>query len=253
MSTRNEGTCRCTARLCNCMLQRCARGRWEGNCGSMDAIPATPDRESSNERGRRRDALLCWLLERHPATAGMLVGIGLFRTVTRSRKRLRRLVGKKCLRVLGTVSLGSGRPEHVYGRGRGIKSDNLLHDVQLSRVCFKLQVQEIRRGKEVDSYLRPDAELFIGGRRFLLEYDAGTIGYRELIEKRFRKYLACDDLVLWVCPTAARMEGLRRRAELIRGIALFTTLEQVLANPHGPIWVDFDGGRAALPAHVPFK
>lgn len=179
----------------------------------------------------------------------MLTEVGFFRSKTRASKRLRRLVEKKHLHITGSVCLKNGRPEYVYcRRSLHVKADNLLHEVQLSRICFRIHADEVRRGPaEVDRYLLPDAELRINGRRFLLEFDAGTMGLDAIITTRFAKYRSCDDLVLWVCATQARMERLRRHAESIRSIALFTTLELVLRAPHAPLWMDFDGERAALP------
>ncbi len=196
---------------------------------------------------RKRDAAVLWLLSRHPATASMLVGIGLFPNRKKANRRLRRLAERGKLRLLGTASLKEGRPEHVYGRGYW-NTSNLTHEVLLTKVCLRIDASEVRRGRgEVDATLRPDAELLINGRRFFLELDCGTMGYAEVVQKRFTRYQATDDLVLWVCPTASRMEGLRQRATMIRSIALFTTLDQLLASPHGPIWIDCDGVRASLP------
>jgi hypothetical protein len=144
--------------------------------------------------------------------------------------------------------LKDGRPEHVYCRNQWVKVDNVLHELQISRLCFKTDADEIRRGPaEVDAAIRPDAELLINGQRYFLEFDRGTMSYKAVIETRFSQYRACPDFVLWVCATEARMEELRRQAESLRGTALFTTLNLALRNPHAAIWTDFDGERAALP------
>lgn len=203
---------------------------------------------SSNAFARQRDATILWLLEHHPATAGMLAGIGLFSNRRKAGKRLCRLRQRKQVRILGTVSLKGGHPEQVYCRGRWWKADNLLHEVQLTRVCLKIEADEIRRGQgDTDPFLRPDAELYINGQRFLLEMDCGTMSYGEIVRKRFAKYRACPDFVLWICPSERRRDGLRRHADLIRGTGLFTTLDAALANPHASIWMDVDGEKAALP------
>ncbi len=208
----------------------------------------TGQQESSNAFARRREAQILWLLERHPVTAEMLVAIRLFGTKARASKRLKRLVEKKQVRLAGTVAFKDGRPEHVYCRCRWVKTDNLLHEVLISQVCFRTHADQVRRGpQEVDRMLRPDAELLIVGRRCLLELDLGTMSYEAVVTTRFAKYRSCPDLVLWVCPTSARMEGLRSRAADIRGTALFTTLELALRDPHGAIWRDCDGQTAALP------
>lgn len=207
--------------------------------------PTSP--KVSNAVARKRDAAVLWLLARHPATASMLAKIGLFPNRKKASKRLHRLAARRKLRLLGTVSLRNGRPEHVYGRGYW-NTTNLTHEVLLTQVCLKIDADEVRRGHgEVDATLRPDAELHIGGQRFYLELDCGTMGYEDVGRKRFTKYRSVDDLVLWVCPTEARREGLRCRAEMIRGTALFTTLDQALTNPHGPVWSDCDGVTASLP------
>jgi hypothetical protein len=214
---------------------------------AIDATSARP--MSNNEAARQRDAGLFWLLERHPATANMLTAIGLFPSKRKARKRLYRLVQRKQLRLLGTVTLTTGRPEHVYGRGRW-KTDNLLHEVQLTRVCLKTHAGDIQRGPgQVDDYLRPDAELLIGGERYYLEMDCGTMSSREVVQSRFSRYQSSQHLVLWVCQSERRMQALRREASVIRDVALFTTLDLALRDPHAPIWIDADGGRAALPRH----
>jgi predicted transcriptional regulator len=204
--------------------------------------------KSSNAFARERDQQLAWLLERHPVTCDMLVEAGFFRTKQRARKRLRRLVERRQLRLVGTVALKDGRPQHVYSRGRSVKTDNLVHEVLITQLCFKVHADEVRRGAaDVDRYLCPDAELFIDGQRFLLECDRSTLSYETVVRTRFAKYRSCTDFVLWVCTTQARMEGLRRRAVELRHTALFTTLELALRDPHAAIWLDADGQQAALP------
>jgi hypothetical protein len=213
----------------------------------MAGTPPHGRPQTSNARARQRDALLLWLLLRHPATAGMLAEIGIFPSRKKATRRLRKLQRRRLVRCLGSVALKDGRPEHVYARGRW-KSDNLLHEVQLTRVCLKLDADELRRGVgQVDPTLRPDAELRINGDRYLLEMDLGTMSYPDIVRKRFIRYRECSDLVLWVSPTEHRMEGLRRHADMLRAIALFTTLERAVGDPHGAIWTDVDGRRAALP------
>src|SRR5438105_3102808 len=121
--------------------------------------------KSSNALARERDHRILWLLEHHPATAGMLVEIGYFASRKRALRRLHRLVMKKRLKIAGTVLLSNGRPEQVYCRGKqAVKPDNVLHEVQVSRVCFKIHADGVRRGAgNVDGFLLPDAELWING------------------------------------------------------------------------------------------
>src|SRR5947209_1277565 len=93
-----DARCRSTLAACRQHLSG------EDGC-TMAATLGTNGRESSNTFARRRDTLILWLLKSHPATAGMLVEIGLFRSRARASKRLHRLIVKKRLRVAGTVAL----------------------------------------------------------------------------------------------------------------------------------------------------
>jgi hypothetical protein len=214
----------------------------------MEGTSSSPRPANSNAIARARDSQIRSLLEAHPATALMLVEAGFFPSVTRARKRLRRLVQKKELRIAGTVSLKDGRPQHVYCRCRWLKVDNLVHEIQVSRICFKMHADEVHRGpREVDSFLRPDAELVIRGRRYLLEFDNGTMSYQALVLRRFEKYRFSQNPVLWVCVTPFRAEGLRTRGGVIGEIGLFTTLDLVVQNPHGAIWRTVEGRLVALP------
>jgi len=182
----------------------------------------------------------------HPVTAAMLVSLSWFPSKNKALKRLRRLVGRRRIRLVGTVCHKIGRPEHVYCRWRP-KPDQLLHEIELTDLCFRIDAEKILRGPHAtDEQVRPDAEVWINGRLYYLELDRGTMGYAQ-IERRFRKYEDCSHLSLWVCATEERMEGLRRRAEKVRHTALFTMFAEALASPHGQIWRDYNGDTAALP------
>jgi len=207
---------------------------------------ACPSATQSTSFSRERDARIRWLLGMHPVTAATLVSIGWFPTRNKALKRLRRLVQRKRVRLVGTICRKAGRPEHVYCRFRP-KADSLLHEVELTELCLRLDAAKILRGPEVtDARLRPDAEVWINGRLYYLELDRGTMGYAQ-IARRFRLYEECAHFVLWVCSSPQRVEGFRRRATAIRHTALFTTLASALTAPHGPIWQDVGGHIASLP------
>lgn len=205
-----------------------------------------PSPRESLTFARLRDERVCFLLGEHPATAAMLVSLGWFPTKNKALRRLRRLVQRKRVRLVGTVCRKPGRAEHVYCRYRP-KTDSLLHEVELTALCLRLHAAKIIRGPQaVDPLLRPDAEIWINGSHYLIELDRGTMGYKQ-IERRFKMYEGSEDLVLWVCSAPQRVEGFRERAERLRSVALFTTLAEALATPHGDIWRDYAGNRAALP------
>ena len=195
---------------------------------------------------RARDERIVWLLTMHPVTAAMLVAIELFPTRAKALKRLRRLAAKGRIRFAGTVCRKLGHPEHVFCRWRP-KEDNLIHEVELTELCFRLDAERILRGPHTtDDRIRPDAEAWINGQLYYLELDRGSMGYAQM-ERRFRLYEDFPHFVLWTCPTAERRDGLRGRAERLRHCALFTTLPEALADPHVSIWIDVGGERVALP------
>jgi hypothetical protein len=195
---------------------------------------------------RAHDARLCWLVENNPVAAAMLVRLGWFPNNDNAVRLLRRLVTRKRIRLVGTVCRRSGRPEGVYCHYRP-KADQLLHEVELTELCLRLGARCNLCGPHVrDQRMRPDAEVRIGGTVYYLELDRGTMSGAQ-IARRFRKYEWCKQLVLRVCPTAARREVLRRQADRLRHAALFTTFAEALASPHEAAWQDYTGDRAALP------
>lgn len=204
-----------------------------------------------NRFARVRDAKVLWLLGSHPMTAAHLVRVGLFPTAKKARRRLRRLAERHRVKLAGTVHRHPGRPEHVFCRWRP-SPQTLRHEVELTDVCLRLHVGRIARGPgATDPHLLPDAELWVNGQRLLLEHDRGTTAVSRLARDRFAKYQACPDLSLWVCPTPARRDALRAAAQALRGTALFCTLPDLLADPHGSVWLDVTGGPAALPRERP--
>jgi hypothetical protein len=209
--------------------------------------PTRNDVRLSLAFSRERDGRIGWLLDTHPVTAAMLVRIGWFPSRNKALKRLNRLVRRKRIRLVGTVCGRVGRPENVYARWTP-KVDQLLHEVQLTELCLRMDAATILRGPHVnDADIRPDAQVWINGEVYYLEWDRGTMAYGQVVRQRFRKYEHCPRLALWVCPSETRREGLRSRAAAIRQTALFATSAEALTSPHGEIWLDYAGERAALP------
>lgn len=211
-----------------------------------------PSPQESSRFARFRDERIIWLLGEHPVTAAELVQLGWFPSANKASKRLRRLARRRKIRLVGTVCRKSGRPEHVFCRWRP-KADQLLHEIELTEVCLRIDAGRIvRNPAALDRTLRPDAEVWINGRRMFVENDRGTESYAQ-VERRFRVYAGTRDFVLWICSSPARRDAFRARAAGIRQIALFTTLAEALADPHGPVWIDVAGGRASLPRQVARK
>jgi hypothetical protein len=123
----------------------------------------------------------------------------------------------------------------------------LVHEIELTELCFRVDAGSILRGPNVtNERVRPDAELRINGQVYYLELDRGTMSHAQ-IAGRFQLYEGCPDFSLWVCSTSDRMERLRKRAQVLRHTALFTTYAQAMADAHSAIWMDFQGDQVALP------
>jgi hypothetical protein len=176
----------------------------------------------------------------------MFVRLGWFPNKRKALKRLGQLRARKRIRLVGTVARKAGRPEYVFSRYR-LKADQLIHEVELTEVCLRLHAAKILRGPHIaDRHRRPDAEVWINDRLYLLELDRGSMGYAQ-IDRRFRLYEGCPHLTLWICSSTERLENMRQRAERLRATALFTTLREAMQSPHEEIWIDFRGDRARLP------
>ena len=216
----------------------------------MTAALLAPAPEQSTAFARTRDGWVLRLLDQHPVTAEMLAALGWFPTRGKALRRMARLVARGKVRVVGTVSLKSGRPQHVYCRWSP-KVDQLIHEILLTSVCLRLQAARILRGPRITrTDLLPDAEVWIRNCLYFLELDRGTMSYAQ-IERRYRKYQGVTEFVLWVCSTDERRDGMRTRAAVVRHTALFTTLSEAMIDPHRPIWQDFAGHTVALPADHP--
>ncbi len=68
----------------------------------------------SNDFAQVRDARILWLIETHPITAEMLVRVSLFPSKDKALRRLKRLVMRRRLHLVGTVCRKAGWPEHVH-------------------------------------------------------------------------------------------------------------------------------------------
>lgn len=197
--------------------------------------------------GKTRDQMIFDILDIHPVIAEQLVRMRLFPTVKIAQRRLLKLVQKKKVHYCGSALMHDrGRPCNVYARWRP-KHDNLRHEILLTEFLLPFIDAEIVRGYEIRLPQRPDAKMTINGLVYLVEMDCGTMSYRDIVQKRFKKYEDYDGIVLWVCPTDVRKQGLIDRAERVKHNALFTTFAATLTEPFGGVWVDYDGQISSVP------
>ena len=140
----------------------------------------------------------------------------------------------------------SGSPRKVFCNGWRPPVDTLPHEIMGTRFLLKYDLDKCVRGYDVDKRTRADAEIWMGGRKYLVEIDTGKVKYRR-IQARWRKYRGVEDFLLVVTSTEDRMKRVIEHSSEVAGIALFTTLDKALDDPYGVIWVDCFGKEVALP------
>lgn len=92
----------------------------------------------------------------------------------------------------------------------------------------------------------------IGKKRFFVEFDTGEETHRQVRAKWSRNYSHVrpglqTDFLLVVTLKKNRIGELIRNAKQVSRLALFTSLAEVQANPHGKVWTAFDGRTARIP------
>lgn len=149
---------------------------------------------------------------------------------------------------------GCSRPLDVYCNGWQPQPAKLRHEKLLTDMLLAMGDIEICRGYEVNSDVEPDAELWINGRHFYVEMDTGTMSHWHLKRKWIKRYsrviervrTGSKEFLLVVCVTERRLKGLIERSEPVREIALYSTVERVMNNPWGKVWLDGNGNEGAL-------
>jgi hypothetical protein len=194
---------------------------------------------------RDRDAALIQLATRHVCRSKHFFRF--FTSPQAAYRRIEKLRDQGLLRLVATLVVSdSGRPEHIFCNGWKPKYDQLRHELLLTDVLLSYPEADTLRGWAVNRRLRPDAEMTLDGYFYFVELDTGEQSYAQ-VRRRQARYSGIQDFVLYVTLSQKRLEGLVRHAhEAVKKIALFTTLDQVLATPHGEIWVDCFGQKTSI-------
>jgi hypothetical protein len=78
------------------------------------------------------------------------------------------------------------------------------------------------------------------------------MSYRELVEDRYSKYEGTDDAVIWVScglwgtRDLTRLEGMRKHAASIRGVAWFVTFGELREKKGAAVLVNYDGDNTTI-------
>jgi hypothetical protein len=89
--------------------------------------------------------------------------------------------------------------------------------------------------------LLADAEMTMGGVRYLIELDTGKMTHRQL-KARFKKLAGTTDTILFVTlARARRLRGVLKTASAFDFTFVATTFPEVYADPFGKVWRERDG------------
>lgn len=161
---------------------------------------------------------------------------------------------REVLNHIGTCpnDRGTGRSIDMFCSGWQPKRDNLRHERKATTFCCLYGDAVFRRGYYVGPF-RPDVEMELNDHLYLIEIDCGTMPRPRVLKRwtRYRKFDADTGTVLVVAvsnprrgiDSAERMQELIRWSESMYGIACFTTLEMLQADPYGPVLWDAEEGR----------
>ena len=198
---------------------------------------------------RRRDAEIFDLATRHPIIAAHV--LNKFASPSACYRRLGTLRERGKLKYVGSVQLrDTGRPQDVYCNGWSVNTRHLFHEIKETDFlrCYEPDAQIVRDPSRVDQRINPDAEVIFPktGRFFFVEIDTGTEDLGFVVDKWRRIYSKVREFLLVVTLSPVRMQHLIERAEQVKEIALFSTLDAVLADPHGPVYCDAYGETGAI-------
>ncbi len=190
------------------------------------------------------------LAEMHPLTASALVRIGLFSSLRRAQKRLKKLHKAGRLKFSGWAQItGRDGTEKVFCR-KQIRPDDLAHDLEITLIVLGIKADEVLRysAATISKELQPDARIVINGTVFFLEHDRDSMSSKA-IRGKIDEYAKLQNIfVLWVATNESRMKKLMRLGEKIKDRSLFATYLEAVKTPHAEIWRGTDGTKASLPA-----
>ena len=173
--------------------------------------------------------------------------------------------------MVGVLLGANGRPQHVYANRLRPSLKDLRHEIAITDVLlnYEKDFDMIRHPGRVNRRLRPDAELVSSdpSRLLYLELDAGTESLT-VVEDQQKAYTRLANLLpeqdsrgepcyrgitrptdvflLYVTLSPRRLENLKQRSGAAANIALFTTLDRVMAEPRGRIWETCDGRQVRI-------
>ena len=127
--------------------------------------------------------------------------------------------------MIGRYFKDAGRPANAYFCD-DLREDLVRHEILVTQFILDLRPDRWVRLWDVGKKLHADAELMFGETKMYVEMDTGQTPYRRVWRKfkRYGELLGDNELVVWVCLAEYRLNGLRRRGNLLRGRGVFSVL-----------------------------
>lgn len=170
----------------------------------------------------------------------------LFKSPKTARRRLRRLVDRRRLRIVG-VSYERGQKARNVFAVRPVKIDNVEHEMKLGSVLRAIKRAWDGCDIEVGSSLPHLADAIVcrDGETLFIEQDNDTMGYAE-IRRRLDEYDGCEGFIVFIADTDTRRDGILRNAVKYKDIAYACTMRELLDKAQGEILLDCEGARGCL-------
>jgi hypothetical protein len=215
--------------------------------------------ESSNAKGRKRDATILELLAQGPVTLFLLLLIGLFKSKSAASRRmsiLERIGAAVRMKNVFLPELRNGRSMACWCNAP-CKADNLRHNayVNLFLGLYHSHLTDVVCGYDTDAYWRPDATFTIGGERFHLEVFLGRphMGKGQ-VQERMRLYLGdetqeiarCEDTILVVTLSKEAAGRVLEWCAELDELVYVATLDSLLLDRFGEVWTSVDGSKLAI-------
>ena len=201
-------------------------------------IPHLPD----DWRGRRT-AIFAFLALFVASTAHLVEWFPGRTMATRKKKTSRWIVKqrkKKRIRLRGVVQRReTGRPELCYGRR--CREVELEHEVRITDFALLFRDCVFERGVKIGR-AEPDAVMVKDGHTCAVEIDNTGHVDRKQMKAKWKLYdeSKFSGYILVVAVTDSRMERLRKGAELVKDMALFSTFDRLRSDWAEP-WLDWYG------------
>lgn len=215
----------------------------EATAGVRDASNDGAREPSNNQLAHDRDGKIRRSLRRGPKTTEDLVAEGIFTHERHAARRMKKIENKKHggVKFVGWVHIDGKTLKLWFWR----ELTNPQHEAEISRIARLLKVRDVLRFTRIPPEWRKlysiDAVIQSLDKLYFWEHDKDTEQEKQIIDK-MRKLAECH--VLWTCPHEERL------TELI-GLAptdnhWFTTYDQIISDPHGPIFQNRIGERESL-------